>query len=143
MRDRKTESFRQKAKSGNGRGRLKRAQLTFLRADICSLAGRPGNGVVWAHRNVVDPAFLVVGGEDPVLAIRTGFRNHAVIATGYDTRSVGPACQDSARVSRDAVFSLADKQQFLLAKHEHGCSPKEVQADDRRTGISAARSVCE
>src|SRR5262245_10217988 len=106
MRDRKTESFRQKAKSGNGRGRLKRAQLTFLRADICSFAGRPGNGVVWAHRDVVDPAFLLVGGEDPVLAIRTGFPDHAVIATRYDARSVGRASQDTARVNREPVFSL-------------------------------------
>src|SRR5262245_63075264 len=130
MRDRKTEAFRQKAKSGNGRGRLKRPQLTFLRADMCSFAGRPGKGVVWAHRNVVDPAFLVIRSDDPVLAIRTSFPDHTVIATGYDARSVGRACQDSACVNRDTVFSLGDKRQFLLAKHEHGRSPKEVHADD-------------
>jgi hypothetical protein len=78
-----------------------------------------------------------------MVAVNTGFANFAIIATGYDARSVGRARKDGARVNVNAALSLCDEEQILFAEHEHGRFAKEMHANNGRTGTYAARSVGE
>ena len=78
-----------------------------------------------------------------MFAVNTGLANFAVIATGYDARSVGRARKDGARVNVNAALSFCDEEQILFAEHEHCRFAKEMHANNGRAGIYAARPVGE
>ena len=75
-----------------------------------NLAGRPGNGTIRPNGHVIDPALLVIRAKDPVLAVRTSFADLSIIATGYDTRSIGSARKNGSRVDPNGALSFCDIQ---------------------------------
>ena len=135
MRDRETKALRRKARAGHGRRRLEVATFAFLGEHMRGLARRPRDRAIRAKRDLVDPAFFVVGSEHAMLAVRACFDELAVIAAGDDARSIGGACQNCAGVNRYAAFVVAGEQQCFLAKHEHRRRTEEMHADDGRARV--------
>src|SRR5665213_239621 len=76
MRDGEAKAFRRKTQTRDGRRGLETAYFTLFRAPSCKylrgLAGRPGDGAVGPERDLIDPTFLVVGGEDFRSAVNAG-----------------------------------------------------------------------
>ena len=64
MRDGEPKALRREGQPGDGRRRLERARLALAGEHMRGLAGRPGDRAVGPERDLIDPAFLVVGGED-------------------------------------------------------------------------------
>ena len=91
MRDRKPKTFRRKGEPRDCGSCIERPHLAFRRPHEGGLAGRPGDGAVGPERDVIDPAFLLVGRDNGVLAGLLGRNDLAVVAAGDDALAVGCA----------------------------------------------------
>src|SRR4029079_8877413 len=106
-----------------------------------SLDRRKCDRALRTERDLVDPAFLVVGSENAMFAVDAGFDEVAVIAASNNPRSVGRARQYCADVDRYAAFMVAGQQQCFLAKHEHWCRTEKMHADHGRARAHRASTI--
>src|ERR1019366_8530504 len=144
VRDGETKAFRRESKPRHRRWRFERAQRALFSANEGGLARRPGDGAIGPERHLIDPAPLVVGGDNLVLAVGIGGDQLAVVAAGNDAGAVGYAGEDATLMHEDAMLAmLGREQQGLLAQHEHRRIPEKMHADDGAAGSDLADAVGE
>src|ERR1700680_808111 len=108
------------------------------------LAGRPGDGLVGAKCDLIDPSSLVVGGEDAMLAARIGGDQSAVVAARDYANTVRSAGEYRTCVNLGAVVAIVSReQQHFFAKNEHRRAAEKMNADDRRARSNPADPVRE
>jgi hypothetical protein len=109
------------------------ALLTRSITHVRELACRPCDGTTRTQRNLINPAFLFVGREHAMFAIRSGFDESAIIATGEDSPLVGRARKNCTGVDLDPTFAFICEQQRFLAENEHRRGAEKMHPNHRRT----------
>ena len=91
---------------------------------------------------MIDPSLLFVRCEPTVIALRTGFDEIAVVASGDDPFSIGVAVENRAGMYNDApLATFTGESQRLFAEHEYRRRSQKMHADNRRAGVHGSDAI--
>ena len=141
--DGETQAFRGEGQPPDGRRHLERALRALGGAHARLPTRRPRERAGGAHRHVVDPALLGIGGENGAFPLGVGRHHLAVVAAGHDTLRISGRGEDGAVVHGDVAYLARARHQGdrPLAEHEGRGFPEKMRGHHRRAGLDRPRAL--
>ena len=143
VRDGEAESVRRESQTADRGRHFERALGALSGPRKCLFSCRPRHRFVRSGRHLIDPAASGVAGEKAARAVRSTGHDLAVIAAGDDALGIGRARKYRAIVdSRSSLHAIArDRDQRLLAEHEHRSAAEEMRCDDGGIRVDRPRAL--